>query len=163
MLADIQRLDGVFGWKVLSVRNPVQQDPTQNEFYLSYSQPLPLVSVANGTAKLGTALEVGGVDKLHRFGIKGKGIEIGIIDTGDDYRHPALGAGFCPGHKIVGGYSFFCDSGTLGDGSDPLTSCYMLSATYQEEAGLLNGFDAIYADDIISPEQWKISDNSKMT
>jgi len=29
---------------------------------------------------------VGGVDKLHKLGIKGKDIKIGIIDTGVDYR-----------------------------------------------------------------------------
>lgn len=28
-----------------------------------------------------------GVDKAHAAGIKGKGIKIGIIDTGVDYRH----------------------------------------------------------------------------
>ena len=53
-------------------------------------------------AKLESALEMGGVNKLHRRGIKGKGIKIGIIDTGADYRLPDLGAGFGPGHKIAG-------------------------------------------------------------
>jgi Subtilase family/Fn3-like domain len=37
----------------------------------------------------------------------------------------------------------------------------MLSATYQQGAGLVNVFDAIYADTTISPGQLKISDNNK--
>ncbi|KAJ8090075.1 hypothetical protein PM082_018655 [Marasmius tenuissimus] len=50
-----------------------------------------------------------GVDKLHAKGITGKGIKIGIIDTGVDYNHPALGNGYGKGHKITGGYDFIGD------------------------------------------------------
>ncbi|KAF9050468.1 peptidase [Panaeolus papilionaceus] len=50
-----------------------------------------------------------GVDKLHAQGIFGKGIKIGIIDTGIDYTHPALGGAFGPGHKIIGGHDFVGD------------------------------------------------------
>ena len=46
------------------------------------------------------------VDELHAKGIKGKGIKIAIIDSGVDYRHPALGGGFGPGYKIAFGYDF---------------------------------------------------------
>ncbi|RFU36322.1 hypothetical protein B7463_g117, partial [Scytalidium lignicola] len=74
-------------------------------------------------ANLAAALQMGGVDKLHNLGIKGKGIKIGIVDTGVDYRHPALGGGFGKGHKIVGGYSFITDNGTLAESPDPLITC----------------------------------------
>ncbi|EEB90703.1 hypothetical protein MPER_11053 [Moniliophthora perniciosa FA553] len=50
-----------------------------------------------------------GVDKLHAQGITGEGIKIGVIDTGVDYMHPALGGGFGPGFKIAGGYDFVGD------------------------------------------------------
>ncbi|KIY47274.1 pyrolysin [Fistulina hepatica ATCC 64428] len=53
-----------------------------------------------------------GVDKLHAEGLNGKGISIGIVDTGVDYTHPALGGGFGPGYKVVGGYDFVGDNYT---------------------------------------------------
>ena len=34
------------------------------------------------------------------------------IDTGIDYNHPTLGAGFGPGHKVIGGYDFVGDAYT---------------------------------------------------
>ncbi|KAM0270464.1 hypothetical protein ACHAQH_009405 [Verticillium albo-atrum] len=45
-----------------------------------------------------------GVDRLHAAGIFGKGVKIGVIDSGIDYNHAALGGGFGPGFKVVGGY-----------------------------------------------------------
>lgn len=51
-----------------------------------------------------------GVDKVHAAGITGKGVKIGIIDTGIDYTHPLLGGGFGPGHKVAGGYDFVGDA-----------------------------------------------------
>jgi len=66
---------------------------------------------------------MGGVDKLHNLGIKGKGIKIGIVDTGVDYRHPSLGGGFGPGFKIAGGWSFVSDNGTSISAPDPIAIC----------------------------------------
>lgn len=91
---------------------------------LSFKNPPALNVAAVVTSNLASALQMGDVDKLHLLGIKGKGIKIGIIDTGIDYRHPALGAGFGPGKKIAGGYSFVLDNGTLCNSPDPLTTCY---------------------------------------
>ncbi|KEY74489.1 hypothetical protein S7711_10171 [Stachybotrys chartarum IBT 7711] len=54
-----------------------------------------------------------GVDRLHESGIFGKGVTIAVIDTGVDYNHPALGGGFGPGFKVVGGRDF------VGDGYWP--------------------------------------------
>lgn len=48
------------------------------------------------------------------YGVTGKGIRIGIIDTGVDYNHPDLGGGLGPGFKVKGGYDF-----VNGD-SDPM-------------------------------------------
>src|SRR5258707_9948211 len=42
-----------------------------------------------------------------QYGDQGDSIVVGIIDTGIDYLHPALGGGFGPGFKVIGGYDIF--------------------------------------------------------
>ncbi|KAJ1303089.1 hypothetical protein OPQ81_011290 [Rhizoctonia solani] len=70
-----------------------------------------------------------GVDKLHAEGVLGKGIKIGIIDSGIDYTHPALGGKFGPGNKVIGGYDFVGDAYRGSNGpapvpdNDPLDQC----------------------------------------
>ncbi|CAE6439730.1 unnamed protein product [Rhizoctonia solani] len=70
-----------------------------------------------------------GVDKLHAESIIGKGIKIGIIDSGIDYTHPALGGKFGPGNKVIGGYDFVGDAYRGSSGpppvpdNDPLDQC----------------------------------------
>jgi hypothetical protein len=124
-LAKLQIISGVVSvsrvYKINLATAPVDAPPLDP--LLSYSAPPPLPLVT-GTGNLGSALQMGGVDKLHQAGILGKGIKIGVVDTGVDYRHPALGGGFGPGFKIAGGYSFVLDNGTLQDGPDPLVTCY---------------------------------------
>jgi hypothetical protein len=44
----------------------------------------------------------------------GKGVKIGIIDTGIDYLHEALGGGFGAAYKVCGGYDF------VNNDSDPM-------------------------------------------
>lgn len=40
------------------------------------------------------------------LGARGAGVTVAILDTGVDYLHPALGEGFGPGFKVIGGYDF---------------------------------------------------------
>lgn len=51
--------------------------------------------------QMNTAIAMTGADVLQSMGIKGDGIKVGIIDTGVDIDHPALG-----GHGVSGGDSF---------------------------------------------------------
>jgi subtilisin family serine protease/Tfp pilus assembly protein PilW len=44
-----------------------------------------------------------------KYGTRGRGVVVAIIDTGIDYRHWALGKGFGPGFKVAGGYDFASD------------------------------------------------------
>ncbi|KAK7756768.1 hypothetical protein SLS62_001211 [Diatrype stigma] len=50
-----------------------------------------------------------GVSKLHESGIFGKGVKVGIVDTGTWYEHEALGGGFGEGFKVAAGYDFVGD------------------------------------------------------
>ncbi|CAI2166465.1 1523_t:CDS:2, partial [Funneliformis geosporum] len=62
--------------------------------------------------------EITGVKKVHEIlKLSGKGVKVGIIDTGIDYTHPALGGCFGPGCRVAFGYNF------LNDTNDPYDSC----------------------------------------
>ncbi|EGR46959.1 uncharacterized protein TRIREDRAFT_109276 [Trichoderma reesei QM6a] len=80
-----------------------------------------------GSSDVNRPLDMGNVQKLHDKGIKGKGVQVALIDSGIDYTHPALGGGFGRGHKVALGYDFVGDA---YDGSndpqpdgDPLATC----------------------------------------
>ncbi len=51
-----------------------------------------------------------GVDKLHAEGRFGAGVKIGVIDTGIDYKHPALGGCIGPNCLVKQGYDFVGDA-----------------------------------------------------
>ncbi|KAF8934940.1 hypothetical protein BGZ58_005338 [Dissophora ornata] len=64
-----------------------------------------------------------GVKEVHEsLKLFGKGIKIGIIDSGVDYRHPALGGCFGPGCKVAYGADLVGDDGNTPD-DDPMTEC----------------------------------------
>ena len=54
-----------------------------------------------------TNITIVGADKVWAsLGSRGKGVTVAIIDTGIDYMHPALGGGFGPTFKVIGGWDF---------------------------------------------------------
>ncbi|KAK3372245.1 peptidase S8/S53 domain-containing protein [Podospora didyma] len=55
------------------------------------------------------------VDKLHAEGFTGKGVRVAVLDTGIDYRHPALGGCFGPGCLVTHGYDFVDDDADPSD------------------------------------------------
>src|SRR5215831_18475740 len=61
--------------------------------------------------ELATALAMTGADIVHsELGFTGKGVRVGIIDTGIDYNHPDLGGGFGPGFRVAFGFDFVGDA-----------------------------------------------------
>lgn len=70
------------------------------------------------------------IDKLRGEGITGKGIRIAIVDSGVDWKHPALGACFgtgSPACVVEAGYDFtgddFLPPGTPQPDDDPYDDC----------------------------------------
>ncbi|MFG3039124.1 S8 family serine peptidase [Streptomyces sp. NPDC048330] len=53
-----------------------------------------------------TVTDLTGVAEVRRSGVTGRGVTVGIIDSGIAYDHPALGGGGFPNAKVVGGYDF---------------------------------------------------------
>lgn len=85
------------------------------------------VAYVKGDSDVNSALKMAGVDKVHELGITGKGVRIAVIDSGIDYRHPALGGGFGKGFKVAGGYDLVGEDYTgynmpVPD-DDPLVTC----------------------------------------
>ncbi|KAH6695515.1 subtilase [Plectosphaerella plurivora] len=68
------------------------------------------------------------VDKLHDLGYAGNSTRIGVVDSGVDWRHPALGGCFGPGCLIEYGYdlvgeNYNGDPTTLSPDEDPYEQC----------------------------------------
>ncbi|WP_374565067.1 S8 family serine peptidase [Ideonella sp.] len=84
--------------------------------------PKPIRQLGDEQPQLDTALAMTGADVLQAQGIKGEGIKVGIIDTGVDIDHPALGGNGTPGStpfpssRVKYGYDF------VGDAYDAVTN-----------------------------------------
>ncbi|KAI8867804.1 hypothetical protein GQ42DRAFT_108037, partial [Ramicandelaber brevisporus] len=72
------------------------------------------IKLPNATRHMSAVHSLTGVDRVHaELNVTGAGIRIGIVDTGVDWRHPALGGCFgihphtsC---KVKWGYDFVGD------------------------------------------------------
>jgi subtilisin family serine protease len=74
-------------------------------YHLSYVKAVHFDREVHATIE--PAIEfIGASTVWETFGTQGEGIRIGIIDSGIDYLHPALGGGFGPGFKVAGGFDF---------------------------------------------------------
>ena len=84
--------------------------------------PQPIRAEGPTQPQLDTALAMTGAHVLQSMGIKGDGIKVGIIDTGVDIDHPALGGNGTPGStpfpssRVKYGYDF------VGDAYDAVTN-----------------------------------------
>ncbi|KAI9031565.1 peptidase S8/S53 domain-containing protein [Phycomyces nitens] len=89
------------------------------------------------------------VDRVHSELKKfGKGIKVGVIDTGIDYLHPALGGGFGKGFKVQYGYDLagnaYTGYNTPVHDADPFDSCTAESGASghgTHVSGIIAGYD----------------------
>lgn len=84
-----------------------------------------------------TVTDLTGVPQAHRRGFTGKGVTVGIIDSGIAYDHPALGGGGFPNAKVTGGYDF------ADEDADPYDDRFGPAAGHGTHvAGIVAGDDA---------------------
>ncbi|TDZ38013.1 Subtilisin E [Colletotrichum spinosum] len=77
------------------------------------------VAVEPGAADTHAVHWATGVDELHSQGVTGKGVKVGIVDTGVWYKHRALGGGFGSGFKVAGGRDLVGDNWVAGTEKHP--------------------------------------------
>ncbi|MFE6818652.1 S8 family serine peptidase [Streptomyces sp. NPDC057677] len=106
-------LDGLPG--VASVTAPVVFEAPESPTPVSAETVRRAVAEAGSTTRrsgapsgreIVTVTDLTGVAEVRRSGVTGRGVTVGIIDSGIAYDHPALGGGGFPNAKVVGGYDF---------------------------------------------------------
>lgn len=83
-----------------------------------------------------------GVDELHRRGLYGAGVKIGVVDTGILYTHKALGGGFGPGFKVAAGHDFVGSGWTPGSPLNPSSDPIDEQGHGSHVAGIVAGNDS---------------------
>jgi subtilisin family serine protease len=109
---------------------------------LSEITSLPYVKAVHYDHEVKATLEKSipqiGADKIwETYGNQGEGIKVGIIDSGIDYMHPALGGGFGASFKVVDGYDFVnLDSDPVDDNGHGTHVAGIVSANSLELKGV---------------------------
>ncbi len=90
----------------------------ESRLLLSTSPATPLAAaVTNAAITAGNHDAWAGLDAVRaKYALSGQGQTVVVIDTGIDYAQTALGGGFGPGYRVVGGYDFTTGSGNPYDG-----------------------------------------------
>jgi subtilisin family serine protease len=101
-------------------------------------KPVKAFAVSSGSAQKNSIGRF-----LSAINATGKGIKIGVIDTGIDYMHEAFGGGFGKGYKVAGGYDF------VNNDNDPMDDNGHGTHVAGIIAGESNSFSGIAPDAIL--------------
>ena len=102
-------------WNGISVKADASQVPAISRLpgvkNVWRSEPLSLPPTTPSEPDLATAIQMTGADIVQsQLHFTGKGVKVGIIDTGIDYGHPDLGGCFGPGCRVAFGWDFVGDA-----------------------------------------------------
>ncbi|KAI8147925.1 peptidase S8/S53 domain-containing protein [Fennellomyces sp. T-0311] len=86
------------------------------------------------------------------LGLTGKGIKIGIVDTGVDYMHPALGGCFGPECRVAYGYDFVGDDYNGENEPMPNPDPRDCNGHGTHVAGIIGANDGIFKFTGVAPE-----------
>ncbi|KAG0375002.1 hypothetical protein BGX24_009665 [Mortierella sp. AD032] len=117
--------------------------------FLESVTPLTIVSPPEQVqprqnALVTSALNMTGVTRVHaELGLTGEGVKVGVIDTGIDYNHPALGGCFGPGCKVAFGYDFVGDNYTGKNDPKPSADPMDCAGHGSHVAGIVGASDNV--------------------
>ena len=83
--------------------------------YVLAVHPNRIVKMYASPSATAAAIDAAARVNATSLGTRGEGMRIGIIDSGVDYMHPALGGGFGAGYKVAGGWDFVGDDANPAD------------------------------------------------
>ncbi|WP_341357121.1 S8 family serine peptidase [Rossellomorea sp. y25] len=84
-LLELDEIKAIYKNNTFSIEPEQEQENNQEPFTPHMADSIPFL----------------GIDRLHEEGITGKGVKVGVIDTGIDYHHPDLKDAFAGGYDIV--------------------------------------------------------------
>ncbi|KAI8883554.1 subtilisin-like protein [Backusella circina FSU 941] len=97
--------------------------PLIKKIYPMYELPRPQWTRKSHDNKFPYENKISQINQIHeKLGITGKDVLVGVLDSGVDYNHPALGGGFGPGFKIKYGKNLVDEESDAEYGLEPLGS-----------------------------------------
>ncbi|CAO3587522.1 unnamed protein product [Absidia cylindrospora] len=96
-----QAIDKIYPVTIIPRPNPTSQWDFYRKSLVNITRQLP-----HDLGSLGFPFNLaqGQIDQTHNAGFLGQGMLVGIVDSGVDYYHPALGGGFGPEYTVTKGY-----------------------------------------------------------
>ncbi|CEJ00752.1 Putative Subtilisin BPN' [Rhizopus microsporus] len=148
-------------------RPSVKVHPYEGVLNVNEASSAPIIKMSDPNIHLPFTHAMAQVDELRQNSkVLGKGVVVGIIDSGIDYRHPALGGGFGPGYLVQYGYDLVGDNYDSSDpfsrvqGETPLDTCTSGSGHGTHVAGIIAAQDSVFNFTGIAPEAtlgvWRI-------